>query len=107
MQSPACHKPSLRSSPGQTAPASRSETAMRPRRRENLVSSVVNLPDELNLIAVDQRLQLLLEVPATGTRYFCGNPQLHPGCLCNSDGDIGSFFMRQTSEEGQIVLSII
>src|SRR5206468_323234 len=62
---------------------------------------IIDLAGELDLLAVDLRLDPFLEIVPIAPRYLGGDPKWHFGGARDPDGGFRSFLGRQPAQEGQ------
>src|SRR4029078_7983482 len=71
--------------------------------KETLFCCVVNLANQLYLLAIDKRRQLLLEVRLIAPSQFSGNTKRHSGRAGNPNGSFGTFVSTQASEKREVI----
>src|SRR5215472_10573007 len=67
-----------------------------------LLLTLIDLADKLNLIAVQERFDLLLEIVSLHPRYFCRDAQREISRSRQLDRDMRSFFWREAAQKRQI-----
>ena len=103
-RSPACRRPSPRSSPGRTAPASRSGTAAPWRCRGSRLSLLADFADEFHIRLIHHRGDHRVPIMLVGAVHLGGHFQFHPRRRRRFDGAVGALFGRNPAEEGEIVM---
>ena len=74
-----------------------------PRHRpETAVRFIVDLAGELDLLTVDLRLELFLEIFPFAPRHLGGDTKRHAGSVRDPDGGFRSFLRRQPAQEGEV-----
>ena len=71
-------------------------------RQERLLFGIVDLSDQMNLLAVDERFKTLLEVTGLAARDLGCNAKRSPDCLRDADSIFRSLLGGETSEKRQI-----
>src|SRR5207248_1160205 len=64
---------------------------------------LVDLAGELDLLAIDQRLESLFEMAPVRSRYFRCDTERHAGCPCNPNRRFRSLFSGKTAEKCKIL----
>ena len=81
-------------------------SAAAPRSRSSL-ASVVEFAHELDLLAIDDRLQTLLVVSGLGPRDFSRHPQGHTRCTRQADCDLRTLFAGQPAKKREICSGLV
>src|ERR1700722_2844472 len=71
-------------------------------RQERLLFGIVDLSDQMNLLAVDERFKTLLEVTGLAARDLGCNAKRSPDCVRDADSIFRSLLGGETSEKRQI-----